>query len=68
MAMSTYFHSVDQIINFNFSGALGHACGAPWVSKSTHSRNILKSLDRTPTERTTVRPHHRATNVYSHTF
>ena len=36
------------------------ACGAPWVSKSTHPRKFGNHV--------TVRPHHRHTNVYSHTF
>ena len=41
-----------------YSVALARACRAPLVSKSG------KSLDRLPTERTTVRPHHRETKVY----
>ena len=40
------------------------ACGAPWVNKSTHPRKFGNHV----TDRPTVRPHHRHTNVYSHTF
>ena len=40
------------------------AYGAPWVNKSTHRRKFNNHV----TDRTTVRPHHRHTNVYSHTF
>ena len=40
------------------------AYGAPWVNKSTHRRKFGNHV----TDRTTVRPHHRHTNVYSHTF
>ena len=43
------------------------ACGAPWVNKSTHSKKNWLSRDR-PSDRATVRPHHRHTNVYSRTF
>ena len=48
------------------SGALRakRACGAPWVNKSTHPRKFGNHV----TDRPTVRPHHRHTNVYSHTF
>ena len=41
------------------------ACGAPWVSKSTHPRkfgyHVTVHALSPP-----VRPHHRATNVQSH--
>ena len=37
---------------------------APWVSKSTHPRKFGNHV----TDRPTVRPHHRETNVQSHTF
>ena len=40
------------------------ACGAPWVNKSTHSKKIGYHVS----DRATVRPHHRHTNVYSRTF
>ena len=40
------------------------ACRAPWVNKSTHPRKFGNHV----TDRPTVRPHHRFTNVYSHTF
>ena len=42
------------------------ACGAPWVSKSTHPRKIGNHV--TVHHPMPVRPHHRHTNVYSHTF
>ena len=38
------------------------ACGAPWVSKSTHPR---KFGNHVTVHRPPVRPHHRATNVHS---
>ena len=38
------------------------ACGAPWVSKSTHPR---KFGNHVTVYRPPVRPHHRATNVHS---
>ena len=42
------------------------ACGAPWVSKSTHPRKFGNHVTvRRPLP---VRPHHRETNVQSHTF
>ena len=40
------------------------ACGAPWINKSTHSKKIGYHVS----DRATVRPHHRHTNVYSRTF
>ena len=39
------------------------ACGAPWVSKSTHPRNFGNHVT---VHRPPVRPHHRETNVKSH--
>ena len=41
------------------------ACGAPWVGKSTYPR---KFGNHVTVHRPPVRPHHRHTNVYSHTF
>ena len=42
------------------------ACGTPWVSKSTHPRKFGNHVTvHCPLP---VRPHHRHTNVYSHTF
>ena len=41
------------------------ACGAPWVSKSTHPR---KFGNHVTVHRPPVRPHHRVPNVQSHTF
>ena len=38
--------------------------GAPLLRKSTHPRKFGNHV----TDRPTVRPHHRHTNVYSHTF
>ena len=43
-----------------------HACGAPWVSKSTHPRKFGNHVTDRPSDRPTVHPHHRHTNVYSH--
>ena len=40
------------------------ACGTPWINKSTHSKKIGYHVS----DRATVRPHHRHTNVYSRTF
>ena len=37
---------------------------APWINKSTHPRKFGNQV----TERPSVRPHHRHTNVHSHTF
>ena len=55
---------------FFFSGAprAKRACGAPWVNKSTHPRKLGNHVTDRPSDRATVRPHHRHTNVYSHTF
>ena len=39
--------------------------GSPWLRKSTHPR---KFRNHVTVRRTTVRPHHRQTNVYFHTF
>ena len=39
------------------------ACGAPWVSKSTHPR---KFGNHVTVHRPPVRPHQRATNVHSY--
>ena len=46
------------------------ACGAPWVSKSTHPRKFGNhvTVHRPPALPLPVRPHHRHTNIYSHTF
>ena len=57
-----YFYELTSY----FSGALRarRASGAPWVNKSTHPRKFGNHV----TDRPTVRPHHRHTNVYSHTF
>ena len=51
------------------------ACGAPWVSKSTHPRKFGNHVTvhrpparPLPVRPLPVRPHHRHTNVYSHTF
>ena len=46
------------------------ACGAPWVSKSTHPRKFGNhvTVHRPPARPLPVRPHHRDTNVYSHAF
>ena len=46
------------------------ACWAPWVSKSTHPRKFGNhvTVHRPPARCPPVRPHHRATNVQSHTF
>ena len=41
------------------------ACGAPWLSKSTHPRKLGNHVT---VHRPPVRPHHRKTNVQSHTF
>ena len=38
------------------------ACGAPWVSKSTHPRKLGNHVT---VHRPPVRPHHRETNVHS---
>ena len=40
------------------------ASGAPWENKSSHRRKFGNHV----TDRPTDRPHHRHTNVYSHTF
>ena len=50
----------------NYSGAprAKRASEAPWVNKSTHLRKVGNHV----TDRPRVRPHHRHTNVYSHTF
>ena len=42
------------------SGAVARVSGAPWVSKSTHPRKFSNYVIA---HRTTVRPHHRHTNV-----
>ena len=42
--------------------------GAPWVNKSTHPRKSGNHVTDRPSNRPTVRPHHRYTNIYSHTF
>ena len=39
--------------------------GAPFLSKSTHPREFGNHVT---VHRPTVRPHHRRTNVYSHTL
>ena len=41
------------------------ACGAPWVSKSTHPRKFGNhvTVHRPPAHSLPVRPHHRETNV-----
>ena len=46
------------------------ACGAPWISKSTHPRKFGNhvTVHRPSAYPLPVRPHHRHTNVYSHTF
>ena len=51
-----------------YSGAprAKRACGAPWVNKSTHPRKFGNHVTDRPSDRPTVRPHHRHTNVYSH--
>ena len=40
--------------------------GVPWVSKSTYTKKIGNHV--TVHRPQPVRPHHRYTNVYSHTF
>ena len=61
-----YQHHCIIIIIIIISGAprAKRACGAPWVNKSTHPRKFGNHV----TDRPTVRPHHRHTNVYSRTF
>ena len=46
------------------------ACEAPWVSKSTHPRKFGNhvTVHHPPARCLPVRPHHRATNVQSHTL
>ena len=45
------------------------ACGAPCVSKSTHPRKFSNHVTvHRPPALPPVRPHHRKTNVQSHTF
>ena len=42
--------------------------GAPQLRKSTHPRKFGNHVTDRPSDRPTVRPHHRHTNVYSYTF
>ena len=51
-------------VNYSEAPRAKRASGAPWVNKSTHPRKFGNHV----THRSSVRPHHRHTNVYSHTF
>ena len=55
---------VAQVLLLIFSGVLARVKRTP--AEHHGYVNIPIPRDRTPTERTTVRPHHRKTNVYSH--
>ena len=68
----SYCNKFDKIIpikiKWNIIAELWRAkraCGAPWVSKSTHPR---KFGNHVTVHRPPVRPHHGETNVQSHTF
>ena len=72
-ALACLYVGMFNRVTKNFLEELWRAkrvCGAPWVSKSTHPRKFGNhvTVHRPPARPLPVRPHHRATNVQSHTF